>query len=309
MATSLSVPRVSVLMAVRDGIPYLDAAIQSILTQTFNGFEFIIVNDGSTDGTKSRLEEWSIRDSRIRVFNCPAEGHFQALNFGLAQCRAEYVARMDADDIALPERLFLQAEHLDRSDEMVVVGGQTWAIDGDADVMFAIRCPTGSKEIEQSLLSGRNCLSHPTVMMRKSAVNQAGGYRDESPSEDYGLWLRMLDCGRLSNLPQFVLHYRLHAQASRVAKHAIQRQIASRLLAEAHHRRGTPQPDSLPTDYSPQTVARIHHHWAMSATNEGNWKAAKKHAKHSLRLEPTNLHAWWTYFKSLIRFRNPVMHR
>lgn len=309
MATSISVPRVSVLMAVRDGIQYLDAAVQSILTQSFEGFEFVIVDDGSSDGTTSRLEEWLKEDPRIRVFNRPAEGHFQALNHGLSQCRGEYVARMDADDIALPERLALQVEFLDRTHETVVVGGQTWAIDEDADIMFAIRCPTDSVAIEQSLLSGCNCMSHPTVMMRKSVVLQAGGYGDDSPSEDYGLWLRMMELGALSNLPQFVLHYRLHAESSRVAKHALQQQISSRLLGDAHRRRGTLEPVSLPVDNSPQTVARIHHHWAMSSVSEGNWKAASKHAKDALRLEPSNIHAWWTLFKSLIRLRGFVSHK
>ncbi len=296
-------PKVSVLMPVRDGLPYLDKAIRSILTQTFRDFEFIIVDDGSTDGTAATIEHWAKRDSRIRTFLRPAEGHYLALNFSLSQANGEYVARMDADDVSLPDRFELQVAMLDAAPQVVAVGGQTWAMDQDDELLFAIHCPTDSKEIEASLFAGRNCLSHPTMMMRKSIVTQAGNYRDDSPTEDYGLWLRMLELGAIGCVPQFVLHYRLHANPSRIAKHATQQQITRRLLTAAHARRGTPLPPLPASDHAPQSVARIHHHWAMSAVRAGFWKTARKHAWCAIRLEPGNLHGWWTLFKTIVHLR------
>ncbi len=296
-------PKVSVLMPVRDGLPYLDSAIRSILTQTYRDFEFIIVDDGSSDGTASIIEQWAITDSRIRTFSRPAAGHSQSLNFSLSQARGEYVARMDADDISSPDRLARQVAFLDDAPHVVAVGGQTWAIDQDEELLFAIHCPTDHQLIEQSLLAGRNCLSHPAMMMRKAAVMQVGAYEDDSPSEDYGLWLRMIDVGPIANLPEFVLQYRLHANLGRIAKHTVQQQITKRLLTAAHARRGTAIPTLPEGDDAPQCIARIHHHWAMSAAQSGFWKSARKHALLALKLEPTNLHVWWTLVKTIIHLR------
>lgn len=290
-------------MPVRNGAAFLKAAIESIIQQTFVDFEFIIIDDGSTDATPEILNEFAKIDSRILVMTRPPDGMRAALNLGLSLSNAAIVARMDADDIALPDRFALQVDFLRRFPEVLAVGGQTWAIDEDGDVMFAIHCPTETNEIEQCLLRGRNCQSHPAMMLRKSAVFNVGGYQDEYPTDDYGLWLRMLELGPITNLPQYLLQYRLHPQASSIEKHDRQRQATETLLAAVYKRRGLGVPPKLPNDFAPRSVARLHHHWAMSAARQGIWPTAKKHAWRSLKLEPTNLHGWWTLLKSVIGVR------
>ncbi|TWU41193.1 putative glycosyltransferase EpsE [Novipirellula aureliae] len=296
-------PLVSVLMPVRDTEQYVGLAISSILTQSFSEFEFLIIDDGSSDQTPALLKHAADQDHRIRLITQATDGVRVALSRGLESARGQYIARMDADDIALPDRLEKQVTYLDSHPGVVGVGGQTWAIDSDDLRLFPIELPTDPEAIEQSLLSGKNCISNPTTMLRRRAVQIAGGYKDEYPTDDYGLWLRLLEVGPLHNQADFVLEYRLHAAQTTLSKHQSQLTAAHRIVNEARERRGLPLLAELPPDHSPASIARIHHHWAMSAAQSGQWKAARKHAKYAITMEPANLHAWWTMFKGCFHLR------
>jgi len=289
-------------MPVRDGLPFLDNAIDSIVSQTLTDFVLVLVDDGSTDGTSELLDSWAKRDRRIRIIHQEPSGHYAALNVGLECCATDLVARMDADDIAMPDRFKQQVAFLNANPDVVAVGGQVIAIDADGDHLFSVPMPIKSDVIQRGLLSGQNGLTHPAVMYQRRVVIAAGGYEDESPSEDFGLWLRMLPLGKFANLDSVVLKYRLHANVSRISRHAVQRNHTLRLLEKAHAALGTPVPE-LPPSYPPHGVADIHHHWAMSAAAQGHWSAARKHVLKSIELNPMNAHAYWTFAKTCLRFR------
>ncbi len=276
-------------------MPYLGEAIDSLLSQSFPRFELLVIDDGSQDATPELLQQYATRDQRVRVITRPAEGMRAAVNLGLSVARAEIIARMDADDISLTDRFEKQFQFLNTHPHVVAVGGQVWAMDESSTRMFAIHYPTDSAVIEATLLSGTNCMNHPTMMYRKAAVLGVGGYQEEYPTDDFGLWLRLIETGKLANVPDFVLQYRYQAKESSIEKHKQQQRAARRVLEAALTRRGLPLPQEMPPDYAPQKVSRIHHHWAMSAIRDGFRDAARKHAWMAVKMEPTNLHGGGRY--------------
>ena len=208
-------PRISVVMPMRDPGVFLNAAIESILTQTFADFEFIIVDDGSRDGSRRLADAYAATDPRVLVLSSPGKGIVPVLNHGIGQARGNVIARMDADDIALPHRFATQLAALASRPEVSVVGSNYTAIDIQGRTVRDIALPAASEEIRERLSAG-NCIAHPTVMMRRDAVLAAGLYRADFPlCEDYDLWLRLSETTDMINLPETLLLYRLHpAQAT-----------------------------------------------------------------------------------------------
>ena len=209
-----AIPTVSVLMPVYNDGAYVAQAIESILAQTFADFEFVIVDDGSTDATAEILADFAKRDERIRVLTHERNaGIVAALNRGLDACRGRYVARMDADDIALPHRLAIQVARMDEARDVVVLGGSLEYIDADGrDLGIRRDCA-----IRRSPLAA-NPMLHPTVLIRRQAL-QAGKLRYQERfryAEDYYLWLELGRGGQLDAVDDVVLKYRLSAGASRM---------------------------------------------------------------------------------------------
>jgi glycosyltransferase involved in cell wall biosynthesis len=203
-------PKISVLMAVRDGERWLGQAIESVLTQTFSDFELVVVDDGSIDGSSDILSSLSGRDARIRIMHQRSEGLVKALNRALAVARGPLVARLDADDVALPERLARQAACFDELAALVLLG--TWAeeIDDEGCCIGQIRPETYPARLKE-ILRRQNPFVHSSVMMRTSLARRLGGYREAFlGAEDFDLWLRMSECGMVANLPQALVRYRLH---------------------------------------------------------------------------------------------------
>lgn len=204
-------PLVSVLMAVYNDAKWLDDSIPSILSQSLVDFEFIIINDGSTDTTCTVLEEWAARDPRIVVRHLPTNGGLaRALNLGLSLVRASLVARHDADDIAMPDRLIRQVAYLETHPEVVVVGTNAIAIDGDGNNLGSINTPQ-SPEMIRKVLRWTTPFVHPSVMYRRDVILRLGGY-DESllRSQDYDLWFRLLAQYKGANLSEVLLKYRVY---------------------------------------------------------------------------------------------------
>jgi glycosyltransferase involved in cell wall biosynthesis len=203
-------PRVTVLMPAYNCEEYVRDAIDSILNQSFTDFEFLIINDGSTDKTKEIVI--SYHDTRIRYmeneFNI---GIVATLNKGAELARGELIARMDADDVSLPKRLKLQVEFMDNNPEVGVVG--TWArlIDKKGSILGRV-CKASGKVLEARYWMPSPII-HPSAVIRRPLL-LANLYRPHAwHSEDYDLWLRMVKSARINNVQRFLLFYRVHPES------------------------------------------------------------------------------------------------
>lgn len=211
MTAVSNAPRVSVVMAVYNGEKYLREAVDSILAQTFADFEFIIIDDGSTDGTARILAEY--RDPRIvKIENETNLGISISLNRGLELCRGKYIARMDADDISNIHRFACQVDYLERNPDIAVLGTGMTIINEDGVITGWQDFHCDSNVTAWAMLHWCS-VAHPSVMMSKEFVLRLGGYNpDFRHAEDYDLWTRIIQAGgRISVIPKRLLLYRQNA--------------------------------------------------------------------------------------------------
>jgi glycosyltransferase involved in cell wall biosynthesis len=226
-------PRVSVVMSAYNAEKFLREAIDSILAQTFTDFEFIIVDDGSTDRTSQILNSYS--DPRIiRNRNERNLGYTPSLNWGVAHARSELIARMDADDISLPDRLALQVDFLERHPSIAVLGTGFQKMDQTGKLTSGeILLPDNPRFI-QWLLAFQNTLCHPTVMFRRSIFLKSGGYDPAfMPAEDYDLWQRLSLEEMISNIQKSLLLYRKHDQNISKTQGLLQTELDLRISQRA----------------------------------------------------------------------------
>ena len=198
-------------MPVYDGAKYLNEAIDSILSQTCNDFEFLIIDDGSTDQSIDQIKSYD--DPRIQlIINKKNIGQSATLNKGLDLARGEYIARMDQDDISMPDRLEKQLEFMEYNPGMDVCG--SWLqLMGKHDGI--VKLETDSEKIKMNLLTNVN-IAHPSVMIRKSTLVKCNlNYNPTfSIAQDYDLWVRMFEHCSFANLPEPLLRYRMHENQS-----------------------------------------------------------------------------------------------
>lgn len=202
-------------MGVYNGERYVQGAIDSILRQTLADFEFIIIDDGSTDNTPQILKQAAAQDARIRVFtNIQNVGLTVTLNIGLEIAQGEYIVRQDADDISLPQRLSVQTRYLDGHSEVVLVSANADVIDEAGQIIGYIHRSAPSKVIQWRLQFYNHIAPHSLVMFRREAALCLGGY-DETHrySQDYDLWLRLCKIGTPVILPHNLLQLRQHDEA------------------------------------------------------------------------------------------------
>lgn len=304
-------PAVSVLMPVYNAERYVGEAVRSILGQTFADFEFVIVDDGSTDRCGELLEEFAAADSRIRLLRRPNTGYLRALNEGLTLCGGEFVARLDADDVALPQRFERQVGYLREHPECLAVGCSMLRIDADGDLICAEPMPPTHEEIEARLLAGLGALPHPGAMIRREALAAAGGYREEYYGvEDHDLWLRLAERGRLANLPEPLIKFRTHPENFTFVNEARNRQRLAAVLADAYRRRGLPAPDDWLSALSPPLpgMARARA-WTRSAIYAGQYRTARKHALAIWKRSPANCDSWILLIHALLGPRAGLLRR
>ena len=229
-------------MSVFNTEPFLDEAVASIRGQSFGDFEFIIVDDGSTDGTAACLARHASRDPRIKILSQENRGLIASLNRALAAASAPLIARMDGDDVAMPERFALQMKAFVQAPDVVAIGSTYREMDLQGRVGRQSRPPLSPVAI-RSMLERTNCMAHPTCMMRRDVAVAAGAYRRAFVHcEDYDLWLRMSEAGDLINLPEPLLHYRTYPKRD---PRFIEQQTLSELGARAsvkRRRAGLPDP-------------------------------------------------------------------
>jgi glycosyltransferase involved in cell wall biosynthesis len=249
-------------MPVHNGARYLAEAFDSILGQTFADFEFLILDDGSTDSTPALLARRAARDSRIRVVSRPNRGLTASLNELLAQAR-------------------------------VCVGGATLMIDGEGRFLTVISPPADDAAIQSAALAGHGAITHPSAMMRRTALEAVRGYDDNYPAaEDLDLWLRLGEVGKLANLPTPVLKYRLHANSISEGKRELQRNSARRACEAAWMRRGISGRFEAGEAWRPGTDAVSRHRfmllygwWAWNSGQRSTalyygWRALRERALH-----------------------------
>lgn len=200
-------PTISVVMSVYNGKEFLVSAIESILNQTFRDFEFIIVNDGSTDGSLAIINEYVQRDCRIRLISRENRGLTASLNEGIADARGEWIARMDADDISLPDRFHKQMAWLKHTGADIC-GGWVKLTGTWFDRVW--RYYSSSDAIRLKLLFG-STFAHPAVILRTSVAKKNPYNEKAHYVEDYELWTRLAELGvKMTNYPGVVLRYRIH---------------------------------------------------------------------------------------------------
>ena len=203
-------PLISLIMPVWNGEIYLREAMESILAQTFRDFEFLIVDDGSTDSTQDILAEYAIKDPRIRIIRLEHGGIVRALNLGVAEAGTDWIARMDSDDISHPTRLEKQWKAIQANSNAVLCHCHTRII-GDPSLVT----PAGHFIRTKALLALRLCFQcpivHPTVIFHKPTFLECGGYAEtERHAEDYGLWGRLLLKGEVVGVAEPLLDFRVH---------------------------------------------------------------------------------------------------
>jgi glycosyltransferase involved in cell wall biosynthesis len=274
---------------------YLGQAIQSVRSQLFDNFELLLLNDGSEDRSAEIAAEAANNDRRIVFVNGEHRGVVYQRNLGLELARAEFVAMMDSDDISLPNRLACQLRFFEGSPDFVTVGTQAMRIDCDGFHVSEWRVPEQHNQIDDDLMAGRSGMINPSVMMRKSAVVQVGGYRTgfELGAEDYDLFLRLSEIGQLANLPSALLEYRLHAKSMTFAYAEAQRAMARQALKEAWARRKRTGPLPSPlVDLRAPSEEELMWDWARAAFTAGNFRAARNQATKLLRMRPSDISRW-----------------
>lgn len=220
MDKALTVCTVSVLMPVYNAGEFLRLAIESILNQTFSDFEFIIFNDGSTDESSKIVR--SYKDPRIKFYDYSQNsGYVIHLNTGIEIARGKYIARMDADDIAHPQRLEKQVSFLEKHPEIGVLGGWLQTIE---DVPTLFKYPESNGEILMKMMQD-NPMGHPVVTMRRDILIENKIRYDNSyvPAEDYKMWSLLTDVTKLANLQEVLLYYRKHEGQISTRKAQLQR--------------------------------------------------------------------------------------
>ena len=214
---NLKRPIISVVMSVYNCEDFIKESIDSILGQTFRDFEFIIIDDCSTDNSVSIIESYN--DKRIKLVRNEYNMRLPAsLNTGIKLARGKYIARMDADDVSISTRFSKQVSYLEKHAELAVLGGSFQAIDKDGNNLYIYHAKQGKNLLKYYLMPSP--IAHPTVMMRRDIIVKNEFYYDEqySSAQDYDLWLRIIKKFKIDNLPDVLLRYRIQANSISISK-------------------------------------------------------------------------------------------
>ncbi|HEX3856614.1 MAG TPA: glycosyltransferase [Verrucomicrobiae bacterium] len=281
-------PKISVLMPVWNGERFLAEAVESILAQTFADFELIAVDGGSTDRTLEILVGY--RDPRIRIFQAPP-GIVPALNFGIARARGNWIARHDADDISLPQRLALQWAAINRKPDVVLCHTDVALTGENIEAIGRARFPRS-----QAFLALKLCyqcpIVHGSVLFKKEAVLAVGGYQGQQ-AEDYGLWGRLIENGRVIGIPKKLVRFRIH-EVSASKRHREVMTAAAEKIAIEHCRRFM--------NLSNEDARRAHGVLvAHGKCRWPEWSWFLRHCTPRLRWKSAETYAWlgWQTLKTL----------
>ncbi len=254
----MSEPLVSVVMVTRNVERFLAEAIESILSQTFKDFEFIILDFGSTDSSKAIAASYAAKDSRIKLQEIPSCGLTEARNASCRSAQGRYIAVMDADDVSLPNRLASQVAFMEEHPQVGLLGALADCTNTDGkSLRFRVHLnpPTEDEKIKLALRK-QSPFCQPTIMLRREAFEAVGGYRPVlAQAEDYDLFVRIAERFRCAGLDQVVLNYRIHPQQLSMHKQRQQSlcMLAAQASAEAR-RNGKPDPLDSVGEITPKVV-------------------------------------------------------
>jgi glycosyltransferase involved in cell wall biosynthesis len=311
---------ISVLLPVRNVEPYLEAAVDSILNQTFRDFELVAIDDGSTDRTLEILQRYAAQDARVRLIHSDHIGAAAAANLGLFRCQYDWVAVMHGDDVALPTRLERQYE-MSRSDpEVVIWGTDGYHINSKGEILSSFRVgPTSKAECRQMRRQGEIVQAiHPTVLLNRRVAIEAGGY-DETlvPSEDIDLFDRMLKYGDLVTVAEPLMKYRIHGASLSMTKAARMAMMRRFITARQRHRLVAHEELTLerflPQDQARSMFSRLRD-WMLTTGGNcyrtaGMYYGERRYAKAalfliaSLAVRPigSSRRLWWQIFSARAR--------
>jgi glycosyltransferase EpsE len=236
-------PKVSVVSTVYNGEPYFDRAIPGILAQTFDDFEFILVDDGSSDGSLAKLRDVAQRDARVRVFAPGRLGAAAAYNYGVAQARGEYVARQDFDDRSYPDRLRLQVRLLDAQPEVGIVGGAYVLVDERRRERY-VRLPPTDHDAILNAMARYVPIAHTVATFRRRVWTDTGGYPLVDNLIDLRFYLRVGKLGwRFANVPEVVGEHHVHDDSwfHRTLQYVDRQRDLARVQAQAVRELGLPR--------------------------------------------------------------------
>ncbi len=298
-------PLVSVVMVVRNVDRFLAEAVESILSQTFTDFEFIILDFGSTDQSKAITSSYAARDERIRVHEVPNCELGEARNAACFLAEGKYIAIQDADDVSLPDRLLWEVEFMEKHPDVGLLGGAAEWVDAQLRPLWTLNFATEDREIRTALVT--KCpFSQTAVLLRREAFAAVGGYRVAyAPAEDYDLWLRISEQYRCANLKQVVVKYRIHPQQVSVSRREQQTLgvVAARRSA-TFRKNGDPDPLDSAKPITPELLRSLgvsqaelqtslfldYRDWVMNMFMIGEYSVALQVATEVLRSD-------WEYVK------------
>ena len=289
-------PKISILMPIYNAERYIEDALQSILGQHYTDWDCILVDDGSTDGTVPKIKLLITGHKNIKLIEKEQSGIVDALNVGLEHCTGIWVARMDADDIAHPERLGKQLDFLEKNEACIACGTNALMIDPAGYRIRPVNPPLAHEDIVQALMQGRGTsIIHPSLMIKREVLNTLNGYRKEYERvEDLDLYLRAKDMGVLANLDEVLLQYRQHPSSSNIVHKKVQRDLRKRLIEE----RGLPMPTHLLEPLGEEslntvdTTQRCYVDWAYKSVIGGLPGSALHFMLKAIRLKPWSAFVW-----------------
>ncbi len=287
---------ISVVMPVYNAKRFLKEAIESILNQTFPHFEFIIVDDGSTDRTLDLLQQFEKIDSRISVISRPNTGIVGALNDGIEAADGDFIARMDADDIALPDRFSKQLGRMQSDTDLVILGTNFYFIDASGNIVKRGNVPKDHEEIDENILKGNGgAIIHPTAMMRRDILMKVGGYREKAQFiEDLDLYNRLSRVGKMANLNEVLFKYRIHFKSVNATRFMVRQKTYFWVMKEAYSARGMAFNENIKDLIykEPQSRSKNHRDWAITSFEFGSRLVPLKHALSACFIDPLNRYSW-----------------
>jgi len=287
-----------VVMCVYNGAQALPATLQGVLDQQGCDFEFIVVNDGSSDGSGQLLDTWAARDARLRVIHQTNTGLTRALVRGCADARGDFIARQDCGDVSLPGRLARQVERLKHEAATVAVSCHTRFIGPRDEALYQIEISEDSLNagLGAGLAGGRGPSHHGSMMMRREAYQAAGGYRAAFYfAQDLDLWTRLIEKGRFAVVPEVLYLARLEPQSISGTQTQEQVQLAKLIIGASQARRsGEPEDAFLAAAAEIRPVKRgdlarrvaLGNYFIGSCLRMGNPQAAARYFHQALVNDP-----------------------